>query len=177
MVTKTGPKPKNPMPGGPFGRPEGAPGGARGPVPLRFGPLRFRRPFRPIRQFLEFFPGALLGPPCGENTHKTNGFLTFLVPTRAPKGPPKDPPWLPRASSGPPRGPKKNVFWCARAPWDPVGAPGEPKRADSEDTGRPIQVGHLNSVFCYTSPVILTTFQKKCCGPCGKLTNFFEKRT
>ncbi len=110
-------------------------------------------------------------------THKTNGFLTFLVPTRAPKGPPKDPPWLPRASSGPPRGPKKNVFWCARAPWDPVGAPGEPKRADSEDTGRPIQVGHLNSVFCYTSPVILTTFQKKCCGPGGKLANFFEKRT
>ena len=59
----------------PFWEPRGGPRGGRGPTPLRFGPLRFGRPCRPIRQFLEFFPGALLGPPCGENTHKTNGFL------------------------------------------------------------------------------------------------------
>ena len=72
--SKTGPKPKGPMSGRPFGRPEGAPGGARGPVPLRFGPLRFGRPCRPIRQFLEFFPGALLGPLLGAKPHISNGF-------------------------------------------------------------------------------------------------------
>ncbi len=170
MVTKTGPKPKGPMVAGPFGRPEGAPGGARGPVPLRFGPLRFRRPCQAIRQFLEFFLGSPLGPPEAQ-THIFPTFFNYFSVDRGPKRSPLGPPVAFCAPPpGPPETPKVAVFFPRGLPRGPRAAPREPKRADSEDTGR--QFRSAISKLCFAIRPLRKDiiFAQCCCSPCGKQT-------
>ena len=138
-----------------LGRPEGGLGGPWAPRTLHFGPLGFCRPSESILQFLASVLGALRGPLCGSKPHKTNCFSILFGPPRAQKGPPPGRVPAPRPPPGPPRDPKS---LCARAPGASQGGPGRPKTPLVERMGPPIQVSHLNTMFCHTSPAKRTPF-------------------
>ena len=124
-----------------LGAPRGPRGGPGGPCHFVLDPFVFDDPAKPSGNFWSFSWAPPWDPPEAQIHIKPEAFVSNLAVDRGPKmTPPRTPLGLRARPWSPPR-PKKKCSLCARPPGDPLGGPGESKRAVQMIRAAPFRSG------------------------------------
>ena len=136
----------------PFWEPRGGPGGGPGPRATPFWTPSFSTTLPTHPTVFGVFPGLPPGTPL---KRKYTYFQRFLMICRR-IGVRKGAPWAPPLHFARlPRGPRDPQSCCFFPPRPPKGTQGGPKGTQEggfRGYGPPVQVSHLKTMFCHTSP-------------------------